>query len=318
MSDRTVSYARPMRWGEKRYHSLDFHLRSRFGEKVCRIALNGGMTCPNRDGHIGTGGCIFCSAEGSGDFAGKPTLTIRQQLDSGKKELLSKRPVTSYIAYFQAFTNTYAPVGYLESIFTEAIDDPDVKVLSIATRPDCLDDDVIALLGKLNQIKPVWVELGLQTIHPETTRFIRRGYNMEVFDHAVKRLRGAGVEVIVHIILYLPGETEDMMLQTIDYLNHSDIQGIKLQLLHVLEGTDLAGIYRQKPFYVPDMETYICMLGRCISHLRPDIVIHRLTGDGPKDLLIAPLWTSAKRTVLNRFHQYLKENDIWQGKEYHG
>lgn len=318
MSDRTLSYTRPMRWGEKRYHSLDFHLKSQFGEKVYRIALNGGMTCPNRDGHIGTGGCIFCSAEGSGDFAGKPSLTIRQQLDAGKKQLLSKRPVTSYIAYFQAFTNTYAPVKYLESIFTEAIDDPDVRVLSIATRPDCLDDDVITLLGKLNQIKPVWVELGLQTIHPETARFIRRGYNIEVFDHAVQRLRGAGIEVIVHIILYLPGETEDMMLQTIDYLNHSDIQGIKLQLLHILEGTDLAGIYRQNPFYVPDMGTYICMLGRCISHLRPDIVIHRLTGDGPKDLLVAPLWTSAKRTVLNRFHQYLKENDIWQGKEYHG
>ena len=311
MSDRTVSYPGPVRWGEKRYHSLDFHLRSQFGEKVYRIALNGGMTCPNRDGHIGTGGCIFCSA-------GKPSLTIRQQLDAGKRQLLSKRPVTSYIAYFQAFTNTYAPVGYLESLFMEAINDPDVRVLSIATRPDCLGDDVIALLLRLNQIKPVWVELGLQTIHPETAEFIRRGYNMEVFDDAVQRLRGAGVEVIVHIILYLPGETEDMMLQTIDYLNHSDIQGIKLQLLHVLEGTDLAGIYRQKPFYVPDMETYICMLGRCISHLRPDIVIHRLTGDGPKDLLIAPLWTSAKRTVLNRLHQSLKENDIWQGKEYHG
>ncbi|HJC43257.1 MAG TPA: TIGR01212 family radical SAM protein [Candidatus Mediterraneibacter gallistercoris] len=307
-----------MRWGEKRYHSLDFHLRSRFGEKVYRIALNGGMTCPNRDGYIATGGCIFCSAEGSGDFAGKASLTIRQQLDAGKQQLLSKRPVNSYIAYFQAFTNTYAPVGYLESIFTEAIEDPDVKVLSIATRPDCLGDDVIALLQKLNCIKPVWVELGLQTIHPVTAGFIRRGYKTEVFDQAVQRLRAAGIEVIVHVILYLPGETEDMMLATIEHLNRSDIQGIKLQLLHVLEGTDLAGIYRKEPFYIPDMETYIRLLGQCISHLRPDIVIHRLTGDGPKDLLIAPLWTSSKRTVLNRLHQYIKENDIWQGKEYHG
>lgn len=315
---RTESHTPPMRWGEKRYHSLDFHLRSRFGEKVYRIALNGGMTCPNRDGHIATGGCIFCSAEGSGDFAGKASLTIRQQLDAGKQQLLSKRPVNSYIAYFQAFTNTYAPVGYLESIFTEAIEDPDVKVLSIATRPDCLGDDVIALLQKLNCIKPVWVELGLQTIHPVTAGFIRRGYKTEVFDQAVQRLRAAGIEVIVHVILYLPGETEDMMLATIEHLDRSDIQGIKLQLLHVLEGTDLAGIYRKEPFYIPDMETYIRLLGQCISHLRPDIVIHRLTGDGPKDLLIAPLWTSAKRTVLNRLHQYLKENDIWQGKEYHG
>ncbi len=318
MSDRTESCTRPGQWGDKRYHSLDFHLRSLFGEKVYRIALNGGMTCPNRDGHIGTGGCVFCSAEGSGDFAGNASLTIRQQLDAGRGQLLLKRPVTSYIAYFQAFTNTYAPVGYLESIFTEAIEAPDVRVLSIATRPDCLDEDVTALLRKLNQIKPVWVELGLQTIHPETVRFIRRGYDTKVFEQAVRRLRSAGIGVIVHIILYLPGETEDMMLQTVSYLNRLDIQGIKLQLLHVLEGTDLAGIYRREPFYMPDMETYVRMLGRCISHLRPDIVIHRLTGDGPKDLLIAPLWTGAKRTVLNRFHQYLKENDIWQGKEYHG
>lgn len=307
-----------MRWGEKRYHSLDWELKNRFGEKIYKITLNGGMTCPNRDGHIGTGGCIFCSADGSGDFAGRPFLTISQQLAEGKMHLLTKRPVHSYIAYFQAFTNTYAPVSYLESIFTEAIEDPDVKILSVATRPDCLGDDVIDLLKRLNQIKPVWVELGLQTIHPETVRFIRRGYETAIFDQAVQRLRGARIEVIVHVILYLPGETEEMMLKTIEYLNRCDIQGIKLQLLHILEGTDLADIYREEHFYVPDMETYIRMLGQCISHLRPDIVIHRLTGDGPKNLLIAPLWTGAKRSVLNRLHQYLKENDIWQGKEYHG
>lgn len=318
MSDNLNLHSPSVRWGEKRYHSLDFHLRSRFGEKVYRIALNGGMTCPNRDGHIGTGGCIFCSADGSGDFAGRPFLTISQQLAEGKMHLLTKRPVHSYIAYFQAFTNTYAPVSYLESIFTEAIEDPDVKILSVATRPDCLGDDVIDLLKRLNQIKPVWVELGLQTIHPETVRFIRRGYETAIFDQAVQRLRGARIEVIVHVILYLPGETEEMMLKTIEYLNRCDIQGIKLQLLHILEGTDLADIYREEHFYVPDMETYIRMLGQCISHLRPDIVIHRLTGDGPKNLLIAPLWTGAKRSVLNRLHQYLKENDIWQGKEYHG
>lgn len=318
MSDNLNLHSPSVRWGEKRYHSLDFHLRSRFGEKVYRIALNGGMTCPNRDGHIGTGGCIFCSADGSGDFAGRPFLTISQQLAEGKMHLLTKRPVHSYIAYFQAFTNTYAPVSYLESIFTEAIEDPDVKILSVATRPDCLGDDVIDLLKRLNQIKPVWVELGLQTIHPETVRFIRRGYETAIFDQAVQRLRGAGIEVIVHVILYLPGETEEMMLKTIEYLNRCDIQGIKLQLLNILEGTDLADIYREEHFYVPDMETYIRMLGQCISHLRPDIVIHRLTGDGPKNLLIAPLWTGAKRSVLNRLHQYLKENDIWQGKEYHG
>ncbi len=303
---------------DRRYYSLDSHLKETFGEKVYKITLNGGMTCPNRDGHIGTSGCIFCSANGSGDFAGSPDLSVTEQLAGGKRLLRSKRPIQSYIAYFQAFTNTYAPAAYLEKIFTEAISDPDVKVLSVATRPDCLGRDVIELLSRLNRIKPVWVELGLQTIHPQTVRMIRRGYDTEVFSQAVKDLRAAGIDVIVHVILYLPYETPEMMLETIDYLNRCDIQGIKLQLLHVLEGTDLAHLYRSAPFHLPDLEEYIYMLGRCILRLRPDIVIHRLTGDGPKDLLIAPLWTSAKRTVLNRLHQYLKQNNIWQGKEYHG
>ena len=306
------------RWGGRRYYSLDSCLRETFGEKVYKITLNGGMSCPNRDGQIGTGGCIFCSAMGSGDFAGDAALSITEQLARGKKELLEKRPVHSYIAYFQAFTNTHAPVSYLEKIFMEAIQDPDVKALSVATRPDCLGGDVLELLERLNRIKPVWIELGLQTIHEESSRFIRRGYRLETFDKAVCDLRRIGVTVIVHVILFLPGETEEMMLETVEHLNRRDIQGIKLQLLHVLEGTDLAGFYRDHPFHVPDMEEYIRVLGRCVSRLRPDIVIHRLTGDGPKDLLIAPLWTGAKCTVLNRMHQYLKENDIWQGKEYHG
>ena len=307
-----------MRWGEKRYHSLDRELKDTFGEKVYKITLNGGMTCPNRDGRAGTGGCIFCSAQGSGDFAGDAALSVTEQLRQGKADLQKKRPIRSYIAYFQAFTNTYAPVDYLERIFTEAIQDPDVKILSIATRPDCLGPDVLALLARLNRIKPVWVELGLQTVHPETAELIRRGYPLEVFDRAVENLRSIGITVIVHVILFLPGETEEMMLQTLDYLNRSDIQGIKLQLLHILKGTDLAELYESEPFHVPDMDEYIRLLGRCICALRPDIVIHRLTGDGPKDLLIAPLWTGAKRTVLNNIHRYLKENDLWQGKDYHG
>ncbi len=306
------------RWGERRYYSLDYELKSTFGEKVYKITLNGGMTCPNRDGHCGTGGCIFCSAKGSGDFAGSASLSIEKQLARGKQDLAQKRPIRSYIAYFQAFTNTYAPVVYLEDIFFRAVRDPDVKVLSVATRPDCLGKDVVCLLERLNRIKPVWVELGLQTIHPGTAKYIRRGYPLEVFDKAVSDLRAAGIRVIVHVILFLPGETEEMMMETIDYLSRTDIQGIKLQLLHILRGTDLALDYEKSPFYVPDMETYIRVLGRCVARLRPDISIHRLTGDGPKDLLIAPLWTGAKRTVLNRFQQYLKENDIWQGKEYYG
>ncbi|MBU3875462.1 TIGR01212 family radical SAM protein [Faecalicatena sp. AGMB00832] len=305
------------RWGEKRYHSLDYDLKQNYGEKVYKITLDGGMTCPNRDGKVGRGGCIFCSASGSGDFAGSRALSITEQIARGKKELNGKRPVHSYIAYFQAFTNTYAPVERLKKLYMEAIQDEEVKILSIATRPDCLGDDVLELLGAVNRINPVWVELGLQTIHPATAAFIRRGYELPVFEKAVKDLRKLGITVIVHTILFLPGETKAQMLKTLDYLNHMDIQGIKLQLLHILKGTDLAEEYKKRPFLVPDMQEYIEFLGTCISRLNPQITIHRLTGDGPSDLLIAPLWTSQKRTVLNTLHRYLKEQDIWQGKEYH-
>lgn len=305
------------RWGEKRYHSMDYDLKQLYGEKVYKITLNGGMTCPNRDGKVGHGGCIFCSSAGSGDFAGPATCSITKQLAMGKENLTKKRPVHSYIAYFQAFTNTYAPVEYLRQIYMEAIQDPDVQILSIATRPDCLPEDVLQLLEEINQIKPVWVELGLQTIHPQTASYIRRGYPLEVFEEAVNNLRKRNISVITHTILGLPGENEDMMLETIDYLNKMDIQGIKLQLLHILKGTDLALDYEKQPFWSPSMEEYISLLGTCIARLRPDITIHRLTGDGPKELLIAPSWTSQKRTVLNMLHRYLKEQDIWQGKEYH-
>ena len=305
------------RWGEKRYHSVDYDLKQLFGEKIYKITLNGRMTCPNRDGTVGYGGCIFCSARGSGDFAGSAALSITEQLKLGKQELLAKRPVSKYIAYFQAFTNTYAPVEYLEKIFREAIADPDVVILSVATRPDCLGGDVLDLLEHLNHIKPVWIELGLQTIHEETASFIRRGYRLPVFEDAVKELRRRKITVIVHTIIGLPKETHAMMLQTLDYLNASDIQGIKFQLLHVLKGTDLAAVYADTPFPLPSMEEYISFLTECIARLRPDIAIHRLTGDGPKELLIAPLWSENKRTILNTLHRQLKEQDIWQGKDYH-
>ena len=273
------------------------------------------MTCPNRDGTVGRGGCIFCSASGSGDFAGSRLLSITEQLRQGKADLALKRPVHSYIAYFQAFTNTYAPVSHLERIFTEALRDPEVRILSIATRPDCLGEPVLDLLERLARIKSVWIELGLQTIHPGTAAYIRRGYALPVFEQAVQNLRRRRISVIVHTILCLPGETRQQMFETLDYLNRRDIQGIKLQLLHILRDTDLAAEYESHPFPVPDMAEYITLLGECISRLRPDLTIHRLTGDGPKELLIAPLWTGNKRTVLNRLHQYLKEQDIWQGKE---
>lgn len=306
-----------MLWNEKPYHSLDYELKERFGEKVYRITLNGGMSCPNRDGHIGHGGCIFCSGGGSGEFAADPALSIRQQIDAGKKLLSGKRPVNKYIAYFQAFTNTYGPVDYLRSIFTEAILCPEVAVLSIATRPDCLQPKIVGLLAELNQLKPVWIELGLQTIHEDTAAFIRRGYPLSVYEDAVRRLRAHGIEVITHVILGLPGEDKDRMLQTIHYLNQTDTQGIKLQLLHILKGTDLAAYYEQTGFHVFTMEEYVQMILSCVEILRPDMVIHRLTGDGPKDLLIAPLWSSAKRQVLNTIHREFKLKDTWQGKYYH-
>ena len=302
-------------WGEKRYHSLDYYLKNQFGKKIYKISLNGGMSCPNRDGTLDTRGCIFCSAGGSGDFAADARLSIKEQLAVGKELIQKKHTGHSYIAYFQAFTNTHAPVTYLESLFLEAIKDPEVEILSIATRPDCLSPEVLKLLDSLNRRKPVWIELGLQTIHEKSAEFIRRGYTLDVFEKAVYDLTNIGIHVIVHTILCLPNETTEMMLDTIAYLNKLPIHGIKLQLLHVLRGTDLAKVYEETNFYLPILDEYLVLLGNLISHLRPDIVIHRLTGDGPKNILIAPQWTGNKRLVLNQIQQYLKENNIWQGKE---
>lgn len=303
-------------YGEKRYYSLDYYLKQTFGEKLYKLSLNGGMTCPNRDGTLGKNGCIFCSAGGSGDFAASPSKTIQEQIIEGKALISRKYFGHSYIAYFQAYTNTYASVDYLEKIFMEAIMEPEVKILSIATRPDCLSKEILSLLEKLNKIKPVWIELGLQTIHERSAAFIRRGYPLSVFEQAVQNLNAIGVEVIVHVILFLPNETEEMMLQTISYLNRQNIQGIKLQLLHVLKDTDLAAYYEKHQFHLPTLEEYVVLLSKCISILRPDIVIHRLTGDGPKDILIEPKWTGNKRLVLNTIQKYLKTRDIRQGKEY--
>ena len=274
------------------------------------------MSCPNRDGKIGTRGCIFCSAGGSGDFAADAALSITDQIESQISILSQKRPIHKYIAYFQAYTNTYAPVRYLEKIFAEAISHPKVVALSIGTRPDCLSPEIVELLSKLNRVKPVWVELGLQTIHESTAQYIRRGYRLAVFDDAVKRLRKEGIEVIVHTILGLPGESNADILETMEYLNQIDIQGIKLQLLHVLRGTDLATDYENGRFRTYERDEYLSLLIECLEHLRPDIVIHRITGDGPKDLLIAPLWASRKREVLNMLHHKMKEEQSFQGKRF--
>ena len=237
-------------WGEKPYRSLDYEWKKQYGEKIYKVSLNGGMTCPNRDGTVGSGGCIFCSAGGSGDFAADARLSIREQIESQEEKLRTKFPAKHFVAYFQAYTNTYAPVDYLRKIFTEAITHPDIVALSIGTRPDCLPDDVLDLLSSLNEIKPVTIELGLQTIHEKTAAFIRRGYALPCFEEAVQKLRSCGISVVVHTILGLPGETEEDMLATIRYLNHQDIQGIKLQLLHVLKGTDLAAWYENPGFPV--------------------------------------------------------------------
>lgn len=303
-------------WNGKPYHSFDYMLKERFGEKIYKVALDAGMTCPNRDGTLSSRGCIFCSAGGSGDFAGSRQDSITQQIEKQAASIRQKRGVAKFIAYFQAYTNTYAPVDYLRKIYTEAISHPDIVAISIGTRPDCLGEDILQLLDELNQKKPVWVELGLQTIHETTARYIRRGYPLSCFEQAVSELRKRNLDVIVHTILGLPGESKNDILSTIEYLNHRDIQGIKLQLLHVLKGTDLAEDYLAGKFQVYSMEEYLELVIDCLEHLNPEIVIHRLTGDGPKDLLIAPLWSSAKRTVLNTLHRECKLRHAFQGKQY--
>lgn len=305
-----------MYWNEKPYHSFDYMLKECFQEKVYKVALNGGMTCPNRDGKLGTRGCIFCSAGGSGDFAGDRSQSVTQQIEEQKARIQKKRNTDKFIAYFQAYTNTYAPVEYLERLYKEAISHPDVVALSIGTRPDCLGEDVLDLLAELQKIKPVWIELGLQTMHENTAQYIRRGYPLSCFEEAVSKFRKRQIPVIVHTILGLPGESKEDILQTIKYLNTKDIQGIKLQLLHVLKGTDLAQDYLDGKFSVYTMEEYIDLVIACLEHLSPDIVVHRVTGDGPKDLLIAPTWSSAKRTVLNTLHHEMKARDTWQGRLY--
>lgn len=304
-------------WGDKPYVSLDFTLKQQYGHKVYRIAIDGGMTCPNRDGSLHDRGCIFCSAGGSGDFAGDRSTSITKQIDAGIASLEQKRPVKEFIAYFQAFTNTYAPVDYLRKIFMEAISHPRICALSIGTRPDCLPEDVLSLLEELNAMKPVWVELGLQTIHEKTATYIRRGYTLPCFETALKNLRARNLTVIVHVILGLPGETKQQMLQTVSYLANQDIQGIKLQLLHILRGTDLATEYETHPFALFSQSEYCAFICECIELLPPRIVIHRLTGDGPKKDLIAPLWSSHKRSVLNEIHQTLKRQNTWQGRRFH-
>lgn len=281
------------------YYSFNQYLKEKFGCKVYKICINAGFTCPNRDGTLDTRGCIFCSAGGSGDFAESAALSVTEQIEKGKARVKNKIKSGKYIAYFQAFTNTYAPVETLRKKFTEAINHPDIVMLSVATRPDCLPEEVIELLKELNRIKPVSVELGLQTIHEKTAAYIRRGYPLACYDSAVKRLKAADIDTVCHIILGLPGESEQEMLESVEYVCKSGINGIKLQLLHVLRGTDLAVDYAAGKFEVLTMEEYLKIIKKCLEIIPKNIVIHRLTGDGAKKDLIAPLWSADKKEVLN-------------------
>ena len=281
------------------YYSFNQYLKEKFGCKVYKICINAGFTCPNRDGTLDTRGCIFCSAGGSGDFAESAALSVTEQIEKGKARVKNKIKSGKYIAYFQAFTNTYAPVETLRKKFTEAINHPDIVMLSVATRPDCLPEEVIELLKELNRIKPVSVELGLQTIHEKTAAYIRRGYPLACYDSAVKRLKAADIDTVCHIILGLPGESEQEMLESVEYVCKSGINGINLQLLHVLRGTDLAVDYAAGKFEVLTMEEYLKIIKKCLEIIPKNIVIHRLTGDGAKKDLIAPLWSADKKEVLN-------------------
>lgn len=312
------------KWLDKPYHSLDYDCKTYFGEKVYKIAIDAGMTCPNRDGTLDYRGCIFCSEGGSGDFAssGKSLCShpsIRQQIEEGKSYFKDKKVGKLFIAYFQSFTNTYAPSSHLYSIFDAALAQSDIAGISIATRPDCLPNEVLSTLSTLQQKYPqkfIWVELGLQTIHGNTATYIRRGYPLTVFDKAVYDLSQIHIPVIVHVIIGLPHETKDMILQTCSYLNMLPIAGIKLQLLHVLKNTDLAVEYEKNSFEILSLEEYIDIVINCLEILNPNITIHRVTGDGPKDLLIAPLWSLNKRNVLNSLLKEMKVRNSWQGKKY--
>lgn len=308
-----INHKEPQFWGEKRYYSLDYYLKQTFGEKVYRLSLNGGMTCPNRDGLLDDKGCIFCSAGGSGDFSAPASLSVTGQIAQAKLLVQSKTKCRKFIAYFQAYTNTYAPTNYLRRIFTEAIEHPDTVALSIATRCDCLPEDVIALLRELNQKKPVWVELGLQTIHEETLSFIRSGFTLEQYHRAVSALAQNNIPCITHLILGLPGESKEQMLSSVTHVASLPVSGIKLQLLHVLRNTDLGTLYEKSPFPLFSLEEYCNLIADCIALLPPEMVIHRLTGDGPKNLLLAPLWSADKKRVMNTIQKTLRERDIYQG-----
>lgn len=311
----------PEQWHGKPYYSLDAFLKNTYGEKLYKIAVNAGFTCPNRDGTLGDRGCIFCSAKGSGDYAVKTSdyPSVSDQIAAGLSLFHHKRTGQRFIAYFQANTNTYGPLPRLRALYTEALRESSIAGISIATRPDCISEDIVTMLVNLKSEFPdkfVWIELGLQTVHQKTADFIRRGYPLSTYDNCVNLLHQAQIPVITHMILGLPGETQDDLAATIDHLNQIGTWGVKLQLLHILSGTDLAALYAQGQCPPLSQEAYIDLVIFCLERLAPDTVIHRLTGDGPRALLLAPLWSLDKRNVLNTIHHTMKLRASRQGRLY--
>ena len=298
----------------KRYFSLNDYFKNKYGKKVYKLSINAGFTCPNRDGTLGTKGCIFCSEGGSGEFATSCNLSIKEQLESAKEKVKAKTKDNLYIAYFQPFTNTYGKVELLEKLYMEAIECEYIVGLAIATRPDCLDDDIIALLSRINKIKPVWIELGLQTIHQDTSKYIRRGYELEVYNEAVNKLHNVNIEVVTHIIIGLPYEDKEMILDTVRYVGKLT-DGIKLQLLHIIKNTDLEIDYNNGKFNTLTLEEYTDILCECIEILPKNIVVHRITGDGDKKSLIAPLWSGDKKKPLNYINKTFEKRNVIQGKK---
>ena len=305
-----------MRWGDKAYYSLNFYLRQHFQGKIAKISLDGGFSCPNRDGTLGKSGCIFCSPAGSGDFAGSRKKSISEQFYEVKKQMDDKWNPSGYIAYFQAYTNTYAPLPLLQKKYEEALSLPNVVGLAIATRPDCLSEEVIEYLVELNKRTFLWVELGLQTIHETSAIQIRRGYSLDCFYQAVQSLHQNHIATVSHLIFGLPYESRDEMLESVQYVAHLPLQGVKLHLLHVLKHTDLGKQYEQRPFPLLSQSEYIDLIVDALELLSPAMVIHRMTGDGPKELLLAPTWSLQKRNVLNGIEKELKKRNSWQGKKY--
>lgn len=311
-----ITLAPPQFWGDKRYYTWNTYLRNRFGEKIFKVMLDGGFTCPNRDGTAGIGGCTFCSARGSGDFAGYRRDTLEKQFHDVRDRMHLKWPEAKYIGYFQAYTNTYAPVNELRPMYETILKQEGVVGLSIATRPDCLPDNVVELLAELNERTYLWVELGLQTIHEHTSQLINRGHDTATYYDAVERLRKHNIRICSHIIVGLPQETEEEMLQTADAVAHMDVQGIKIHLLHLLKKTPMVKQYEQGLLKLMEKDDYIRLVVDMLEILPPEMIIHRLTGDGPPDLLIGPMWSRKKWEVLNGIDHELKRRDTWQGKYY--